>query len=137
MIQISKIVLGSNPFDGVSYKSRAQAKTYCEVFSEEDEVYRVIEAAANSGVDTITCAYNEKVLNALERLPEDKRMKVIPVVPNAYDYVRESSSKGLLGTVTSRLKRTEAFEKVKIVIKGTAQIKGIGLPGACRQAATR
>lgn len=125
MFKLSKIVLGSNPFDGVSYLSRAQAKSYCEKFSNEDEIFRVIEASQKSGIDTITCAYNEKVLNALERFPEEKRMKVIPVVPNAYEYVRESSSKGLLRTVASKLKRTETFEKVKLAIKGTSQLKGI------------
>lgn len=125
MFKLSKIVLGSNPFDGVSYLSRAQAKSYCEKFSNEDEIFQVIEASQKSGIDTITCAYNEKVLNALERFPEEKRMKVIPVVPNAYEYVRESSSKGLLRTVASKLKRTETFEKVKLAIKGTSQLKGI------------
>lgn len=125
MFQLSKIILGSNPFDGVSYLSRAQAKDYIEKFSEEDEVFRVIEAAVNSGLDTITCAYNDRVLRALDRLPPNKKMKVIPVVPNAYEYVRESSSKGLLGTVTDKLKRTDTFERVKIVLKGTSQIKGI------------
>lgn len=125
MIKLSKIILGSNPFDGVSYLSRAQARSYLEKFSDENEVFRVVEAAIKNGLDTISCAYNERVFNALERLPEAKRMKVIPVVPNAYDYIRESSSKGLLGTVASKLKRTATFEKVKLVIKGTSQIKGI------------
>lgn len=125
MFKLSKIILGSNPFDGVSYLSRARAKSYLEKFSDEDEVFRVIEAASKSGLDTITCAYNERVLKALERLPEEKRMKVIPVVPNAYEYVRESSSKGLLGTVASKLKRTETFEKVKFVLKSASQVKGL------------
>ena len=125
MIKLSKIILGSNPFDGVSYLSRTKAKSYLEKFSDPHEIFRVIEAALNSGLDTITCAYNEKVLKALDMLPQKRRMKVIPVVPNAYDYVRESTSKGLLGTVTSKLKRTATFEKVKLVIKGTSQIKGI------------
>ena len=125
MIKLSKIILGSNPFDGVSYLSRARAKSYLEKFSNIDEIFRVIEAAVNNGLDTITCAYNEKVIQALERLPRTKRMKVIPVVPNAYHYVRESTSKGLLGTVASKLKRTATFEKVKLVIKGTSQIKGV------------
>ena len=125
MFKLSKIILGSNPFDGVSYLSRAQAKIYCEKFSEEEEIFRVMEAARNSGIDTITCAYNESVFNALEKLPKGKRMKVIPVVPNAYEYVRESSSKGLLGTVTEKMKRAATFEKVKLVIKGTSRIRGI------------
>jgi hypothetical protein len=125
MVKLSRIILGSNPFDGVSYLSRARAKNYCEKFSEQEEVFKVIEAAVQTGLDTITCAYNERVLQALERLPEEKRMKVIPVVPNAYEYVRESSSKGLIGTVASKLKRTETFQKVKLLIKGTSQIKGI------------
>ncbi|MFP4082802.1 MAG: hypothetical protein ACLFVG_08605 [Candidatus Aminicenantes bacterium] len=125
MFKLSRIILGSNPFDGVSYLSRAQAKSYLEKFSQEEEIFRVMEAASKSGLDTITCAYNDRVINALERLPEDNRMKVIPVVPNAYDYVRDSSSKGIIGTVADKLKRTQTFEKVKIVIKGTSQIKGI------------
>jgi len=124
MIKLSKIILGSNPFDGVSYLSRATARSYLEKFSDENEIYRILEAALKSGLDTITCAYNERVLKALEKLPDDKKLKVIPVVPNAYDYIRESTSKGLLGTVTSKLKRTTAFEQVKLVIKGASQIKG-------------
>lgn len=125
MFELPKIILGSNPFDGVSYLSRAQAKEYCEKFSTEDEIFKVIEAASKSGLEAVTCAYNERVLNALDKLPQEKKMKIIPVVPNAYEYVRESSSKGLLGTVTDRLKRTDTFQKVKLVIKGTSQIKGI------------
>lgn len=125
MLKLPKIILGSNPFDGVSYLSRARAKNYLEKFNDENEIFRVIEAAVESGVDIISCAYNKKVVKALERLPKGKRMKVIPVVPNAYEYVRESSSKGLIGTVTEKLKRATAFEKVKLAIKGTSQIKGI------------
>ena len=125
MLKLSRIILGSNPFDGVSYLSRAQAKSYLEKFSDEEEVFRVIEAAVRSGLDTITCAYNDRVFKALEKISQEKRMKVIPVVPNAYEYVRESSSKGILGAVTEKLKRAETFEKFKLVIKGTSQIKGI------------
>jgi len=125
MFKLPKIILGSNPFDGVSYLSRSQAKNYLEKFSDEAEIFKVIEAASKSGIKAITCAYNEKVLNSLDKLPQEKRMKVVPVVPNAYEYIRESSSKGLLGTVTDKLKRTDTFQKVKLIIKGTGQIKGI------------
>ena len=121
MLKLPKIILGSNPFDGVSYFSRARAKSYLEKFDDENEIFRVIEAAVESGVDTISCAYNKKVIQALDRLPKGKKMKVIPVVPNAYDYVRESSSKGIIGTVTEKLSRATAFEKVKLAIKGTAR----------------
>ena len=48
-VPIDKLILGANPFEGVSYQSRTLSVQYQELFAKEDNVAAVFEAAYNRG----------------------------------------------------------------------------------------
>lgn len=125
MVELPKVILGTNPFDGVSYLSRAQAHEYLEKFSKEQNIKEIIESALNLGINIISCSYNERVVRVLESFPSERKMQVIPVVPNAYEYVRESSHRGILGAVSEKLEHLDAFQKLKFALKEVTQLKGV------------
>ncbi len=125
MSKFDKIILGTNPFEGVSYLSRAQAQHYLEYFSRKENVIPILEAAFNLGIKTITCTNNEIILSALDNFSANKEISLIPLIPNAYEYAREASEKGVLGTVMSKVKRIDMYQKVRLGLRALSKIKGI------------
>jgi len=125
MDKLDKIILGSNPFEGVSYLSRTQALHYLEYFSHKENIMPVLEIAFNSGIKTITCANNDIILSALDNFSSNKEISLVPLIPNAYEYAREASEKGILGTVMSKAKRIDVYQKVRLGLRAISKIKGI------------
>ncbi len=126
MKKFDKIILGTNPFEGVSYISRNQALHFLEHFSRKENITPVLESAYNMGIRTITCTNNETFLSALDDFSTNKRdISLIPLIPNAYEYAREASEKGVLGTVLNRIKRIDLYQKLRLGMRTLSKIKGI------------
>jgi hypothetical protein len=125
MKPLSRIMFGTNPIEGVSYVSRAQATHFLEHFSKPENTIPVLEAAFALGVRTVACASNERVLNALEVLRPKHEFAVVPIIPNVYEYVRDSSDLGVLGAVRKKAERVDTYQKIKLGIRGLADLRGI------------
>jgi len=121
-----RIILGTNPFEGVSYISRTQALHYLENFSRKENIIPILEASYNMGTRTITCTNNEILLSALEDFcNKHDDISLIPLIPNAYEYAREASEKGVLGTVFNRIKRIDLYQKLRLGLRTLNRVKGI------------
>jgi len=125
MDKIDKIILGSNPFEGVGYMSRAQASHYLEFFSKKENIIAILEASYNLGIKSFMCSNNENILSALKNFKNTKELSLLPVIPNAYEYARESTEKGVLGTVLSKAKQINLYRKVRVGMRALAKIQGI------------
>lgn len=124
-VPIDKLILGANPFEGVSYQSRALSVQYQERFAKEENVAAVFDAAYNSGVRAITCSNTPNVIGALARFPKTKEMRIYPVIPNAYEYAMEASEKGVLGAVLSKAKGFSLYQKVRLGVRALSKIKSV------------
>jgi hypothetical protein len=124
-VQFEKLILGANPFEGVSYIGRSYSAHYQEYFAKEDNVLAVIEAAFNVGVRGLTCSNTANVMGALAKFPKIKDLKVYPVIPNAYEYAMEASEKGVLGAVLSKAKGFSMYQKFKLGLRALTKIKSV------------
>jgi hypothetical protein len=125
MEQFDKIILGSNPFEGVGYLSRTQTRHFLEFFSKPDNIVPILEVSFNLGVKTFTCANNDNIMAALKIFRHRQELKLLPVIPNAYDYARESTEKGVLGAVLGKAKRVDIYRKVRMGLRALSKIHGI------------
>lgn len=125
MEEFDKIILGSNSFEGVGYLSRAQTRHYLEFFSKKENIIPILDASFNLGIKTFMCANNENILAALKDFQNSRDLTLLPVIPNAYEYARESSDKGVLGAVLSKAKEIDTYQKIRMGLRALTKIQGI------------
>jgi hypothetical protein len=117
---IDKVILGANPFEGVSYLSQEQRTQYREKFSKTDNIIEIIDTSMDFGVKTISTGNNKNILEAIQTLEKEKEdIKVIPVIPSVYEYVKKSS----LGGMSSLLDGITKYNKLKLALKAPSLIK--------------
>jgi hypothetical protein len=124
-VKLDPLILGANPFEGVSYIGRPQSVHYLEYFAKEDNVAAVLEAAYSAGVRALTCSNTANVIGALQKFPKSKDLAVYPVIPNAYEYAMEASEKGVLGAIMSKAKGFSMYQKVKLGLRALTKIKSV------------
>jgi hypothetical protein len=125
MEKIDRIILGSNAFEGVGYLSRAQTQHYLEFFSKKENILPIMEASFNLGIKSFMCSNNSNILQALGEFTNSRDLSILAVVPNAYEYARESTEKGVLGTILSKAKEIDLYRKVRMGLRALRKIQGI------------
>lgn len=125
MAELNRLILGSNAFEGVSYISRSQSVHYLEYFSHKENIAAILEAAFNLGVKAFMCSSCENILAALRDFKHNQEITVLPVIPNAYEYAREASEKGVLGAVMSKAKGFSMYQKVRLGLRALSKIKSV------------
>ncbi len=125
MMGLDKLILGSNSFEGVSYISRTQSLYYLEHFSKEDNIVSVLRAALNLGIKSFMCSNCENVLGALNKFDRNQEITLLPVIPNAYEYAREASEKGVLGAIMTKAKGFSMYQKFRLGLRALAKIKSV------------
>jgi hypothetical protein len=125
MEKIDRIILGSNAFEGVGYLSREQTRNYLEFFSKKENIIPILEASYNLGIKSFMCSNNANILSALEAFKNNPELSILAVVPNAYEYARESTEKGVLGTILGRAKQIDLYRKVRMGLRALRKIQGI------------
>lgn len=120
-----KIILGANPFEGVGYLSRAQTRHFLEFFSKKENIVPILEAAFNLGVTTFMASNNQQIIGALNAFKNTPELTLLPVIPNAYEYARESTDKGVLGAVLSKSKEIDLYRKIRFGLRALTKIQGI------------
>ncbi len=125
MEKIDRIILGSNAFEGVGYLSRAQTRHYLEFFSKKENIIPILETSFNLGIKSFMCSNNSNILSAMKDFKNKSELSVLAVIPNAYEYARESTEKGVLGTILSKAKEIDLYRKVRMGLRAIQKIQGI------------
>ncbi len=125
MDKIDRIILGSNAFEGVGYLSRVQTRHYLEFFSKKENIIPILEASFNLGARSFMCSNNSNILSALEAFKNSPDLSILAVIPNAYEYARESTEKGVLGTILGKAKEIDLYRKVRMGLRALRKIQGI------------
>ena len=125
MVTLDRLILGSNAFEGVSYTSRSQSLHYLEHFGNPDNVVAVLAAAHSLGVKTFALSNTENVMAALEKFDRSKELTLLPVIPNVYEYARDASEKGVLGSVLEKAKRINMYQKIRLGLRALGKIKSV------------
>ncbi len=124
-MELEKLILGSNAFEGVSYVSRTQALHYMEHFAREDNIVAILEAANSLGVRAFMCSNCPNIMAALQKFPKAGELRLLPVIPNAYEYAMEASEKGVLGAVLTKAKGFSMYQKVRLGLRALTKIKSV------------
>jgi len=125
MPPLDRLILGSNAFEGVSYTSRTQSLHFLEHFAKPENVVAVLAAAHSLGVRTFMLSNTENVMAALEKFDKAKDLTLVPVIPNVYEYARDASEKGVLGTVLDKAKRIDMYQKIRFGLRALGKIKSV------------
>ncbi|MGD2245583.1 MAG: hypothetical protein PVI11_03435 [Candidatus Aminicenantes bacterium] len=125
MEELDNIILGSNSFEGVGYLSRAQTSHYLEYFSKKENIIPILDASYSLGIKTFMCANNENIMAALKTFKNNQDLILLPVIPNAYEYARESTDKGVLRTVLSKAKEIDLYHKIRMGLRALKKIQGV------------
>lgn len=125
MEQMDKIILGSNPFEGVGYLSREQTRHYLEFFSKIENITPILDASFNLGIRSFLASSNEQILGAMKAFKNIDDMKIYPIIPNAYEYARDATEKGVLGTILHKAKQIDLYRKIRLGLRALTKIRGI------------
>jgi hypothetical protein len=125
MVTLDRLILGANAFEGVSYTSRPQSLHYLEHFGNPDNVVAVLAAAHSLGVKTFTLSNTENVMAALEKFDKSEELTLLPVIPNVYEYARDASEKGVLGSILEKAKRIDMYQKIRFGLRALGKIKSV------------
>jgi len=119
MSGFDRVILGSNPFVGVSYLSREKRLQYMESFSNPNNVVKIIEKSMDLGINSMMCSNNPACINALNQISVDgTNFGLYPVLPNVYEYSRGISKSGIMGFVKTKMKGAKLYDKVKLALRG-------------------
>jgi hypothetical protein len=119
------LLVGDNPFHGISHLSDERARKRGEQISHADYAAGLILTSLDNGADGFMFSVSEGTLAALEIVSEKAKKQSVAlhaIVPYAYEYVRLATS---LGTVGLGKKLAS-----QVLISGNLQAIASGLKGS-------
>jgi hypothetical protein len=120
-MKLPRVMLGANPFHGVSYRSAMDRKEYRKRFQSSEAIFQVIERSFDLGVRGIHSfakeTENAAVLKAKEKFGDS--LKIVSVVPDIYGAVKR---------VTGAEDVTHAT-KLRLLMKSIPSVLNVGLTG--------
>jgi len=115
---LPRLMVGSNPFQGVSYKSEALRREYRSRFSRPEAILEVIGHCLELGVTTAHCYARQAQVEALKMaqaryggLPD-----TVAVLPDVYEAMARQTGE-MAGTATR--------EKIKFIVYGEEMVERI------------
>jgi hypothetical protein len=116
------LIVGDNPFQGISHLSQERARSRDEAdVSQADQAADVVLASVNNGADGFSFSVSERTLSILQTLRERKsidQINLYPMVPYAFEYVRIATQTGTPGLVKRFAKQVALSGDIRAVLEG-------------------
>ncbi|MEM3640498.1 MAG: hypothetical protein QXH37_01030 [Candidatus Bathyarchaeia archaeon] len=122
------LLVGDNPFHGISHLSQERSRTRGETPTNPTYAARLIGLAVENGANGFMFSVSEKTLTILDFLRknyENNGLRLYAIVPYAYEYVRVSCAAGGVPGLAKKL----VWE---IVFSGNVHAAASGLNGVLR-----
>lgn len=117
------LLVGDNPFQGVSHLSQERARERGQRIVEPKYGAELVRLSAENGADGFMFSVSDNTLSILRSLPASRRnLKLYAIAPAASDYVRLASRLGTPGLVEYLAKQVLSSRNVKSVVSG---LKGV------------
>lgn len=121
MKKLPRLMLGANPFHGVSHKSTELRREYKIRFNSPDRIYEVIEKSLELGVKAVHLYANDNEISAVCRAKKEHGdLRVIAVIPDIY---------GAVGRQTGATTSGKDYSKLKFFIKSLPGLMSAGFSG--------
>lgn len=117
---IDKVLLGDNPFIGVSHLSQEDSREKSASIDAE-KIAGVMDSAFSSGAQGLICSAHPNIKNALAYLKAqnyEREFGIGLIVPDAQSYVRTASEKGMLGLMNETFGKLSLGGKMKVAVGG-------------------
>ncbi len=123
-VKLPRMMLGANPFHGVSYKSSAQRKEYRSYFNSAHRIYEIIEKSVEIGVKGIHVYTNDLEIEAvtMARKKYNEMLTVVAVLPDIYGALSRQA-----GTPDGKISTNLA--KLKVLLKNSTSFISAGIKG--------
>jgi hypothetical protein len=117
------LLVGDNPFQGVSHLSQERARARDKEVSNPRYAAELVGVALENGADGFMFSVSETAISILRMLPgREEKLKLYAIAPAAYDYVRLASQLGTPGLVGYLAKQILATRNLQATTNG---LKGI------------
>lgn len=111
-----KIMLGDNPFFGISHLAPTKSEQYLKDGSRWDKAAEIIKAAPGLGIDSFMISSHKEtkqLLNAAGYIEDITLPEICLVVPNVQEVNSQAASKGIMGALKSLFGNTFAFSNLR------------------------
>lgn len=116
------LLVGDNPFQGISHLSQERARSRGEtIVSPPDKAADVILTSLKNGADGFSFSVSELTLSILQTLRERKsidQVSLYPMVPYAFEYVRVATQTGTPGLVKRFAKQVTLSGDFQTILEG-------------------
>jgi hypothetical protein len=121
-MKLPKVMLGSNPFHAVSYRSTQERKEYRRRFSTVESVYKVMERSAEIGIRGFHSYAKDIEIGAIIKLREKlgDSMTVVSILPDIY---------GAMSRQTGASAQDKNLAKIKMLFKNMPALMSAGMTG--------
>ncbi len=94
------LLVGDNPFHGISHLSQARARSRDHRLFHSDYAAGLVALAMNNGADGFMFSVSDPTLSIIRKLPQHMQGKdftLVAITPYAYEYVRKATVLGHVG----------------------------------------
>jgi hypothetical protein len=117
------LLVGDNPFQGVSHLSQSRARQRGENVTDPAFGAELVGLSLENGADGFMFSISETTLSILRMMTgTGKNLKLYAIAPAASDYVRLASRLGTPGLVTHTIKQILVSRNIKAIASG---LKGV------------
>ncbi len=121
MIEIDKIILGDNQFWGVNHASQDRGKETGKIFSNTDEVQRLLHTALDSGVTGVMLSTHDRIYAVTDMMRKDARLReemaIYVNLPYIVKYIRMASEAGIIQSLKNTLGGQGALGSVRFALR--------------------
>jgi hypothetical protein len=119
------LLVGDNPFHGISHLSQDRAIARGNKISRVDYAAKLVLTSLDNGATGFMFSVSDTTLSILKKISESKRESTLyAIVPYAYEYVRLATHLGISGLAKKLIKQ--------IVLTGNVRAIATGLKGVAR-----
>lgn len=105
MKKLPRVMLGANPFHGVSHKSAGLRREYKMRFNSPDSIYEVIKKSTELGVKAVHLYANNNEIEAVYKAKDEcDELRVIAVIPDVYGAAGRQMGASTTGKDYTKLK---------------------------------
>jgi hypothetical protein len=125
MRENGKILVGDNPFHGISHLSQKGARGRGDTVTCAESAASLVVTSFENGANGFMFSVDEKTLSILRTIRETGKISALELhalVPYAYEYVREATRIGISGLAAKIAKQIIISRNLKAAIMG---LKGI------------
>lgn len=103
MSEIDRLILGDNPFFGVSHMSEERGMAQSQRFQKNESILEVIDLAYSLGIRGFSFSTHDRAAQICDHIRSHpdrySEMRIYPAVPYARKYALAVNEKGVLGAV--------------------------------------